>query len=366
MLMVHLHIYSKWWHYDFIRTRLWSLGEINVTEKNTRTGEASAVAAALLDDLETSSQSVDKILMRAKRLARLMRDSDAQLWLDYETKGYPENFNFSCLGSCESYAISSGRLDPVEGKYHKQSLSKIEADVYGAQISLDRFSPTAVGAVKDHTEKRATSALLGHQFKIQEEHKDFYSGYKAMMVSFMAGLHNYATDMYLALELGDAAQDIFEGARNEIDSFVRAHCPKAAEKIVSINESIANHSVESRTAALTSCRRLLMTVADSLFPASTTDWIDSKGKPRKVGEEQYKNRLLAYMAERVASSSNDAILSSELEYVAARLDAIYEKTCKGVHVDVTVQEARLAVIHTYLFLGEIALLPREAVPGSCS
>jgi hypothetical protein len=40
--------------------------------------------------------------------------------------------------------------------------------------------------------------------------------------------------------------------------------------------------------------------------------------------------------------------------LAARLDAIYEKTCKGVHVDVTEAEARLAVIHTYLFLGEIA------------
>lgn len=331
-------------------------------DKSTRIAEARSVAMSLLDDLETSSLSIDKILMRSKRLARLMRDTDAQLWLDYETKGYPLDFDFETLGSCKAYAISSGRYNVVEGTYRTHSLSDLEAQVYGAQVTLDGFSPSAVGAVKDFLEKNATEQLLGQQIRIQRANKTVYSDYKALLISLIAGIHNYVTDMYLALELGDAAQDIFEGARREIDSFVRAHCPKAAEKIVAINERIADDSVESRTAALTSCRRLLMTVADSLFPASDTDWLDSKGKPRKVGEEQYKNRLLAYMAERTNSSSNEAILSSELEFLAARLDAIYEKTCKGVHVDVTSQEARLAVIHTYLFIGEIALLPREPLP----
>lgn len=332
-----------------------------MTDRSTRISEARSVASALLDDLEASSLSIDKILMRAKRLARLMRDTDAQLWLDYETKGYPSNFNFKSLESCEKYAISSGRYNVSEGTYRAHSLSELEARVYGAQVTLDSFSPVAVGSVKDFLEKNATEKMLDQQIKIQTSNKNVYSDYKSLFVSYIAGIHSYATDMYLALELGDAAQDIFEGARHEIDSFVRAHCPKAAEKIVAINERIADDSIESRTAALTSCRRLLMTVADSLFPASAKDWLDSKGKPRKVGEEQYKNRLLAYMAERTDSSSNEAILSSELEFLAARLDAIYDKTCKGVHVDVSAQEARLAVIHTYLFLGEIAVLPRDSL-----
>ncbi len=330
-----------------------------MTDKTTRISEARSVAISLLDDLETSSLSIDKMLMRSKRLARLMRDTDAQLWLDYESKGYPDDFDFETLGSCKVYAISSGRYNVAEGTYRTKSLSEIEAGAYGAQVTLDSFSPTAVGAVKDFLEKKATEQLLDQQITIQRANRTDYSSYKALVASLISGVHNYVTDMYLALELGDAAQDIFEGARDEIDNFVRAHCPKAAEKIVAINERIADDSVESRTAALTSCRRLLMTVADSLFPASNTDWVGPKGKPRKVGEEQYKNRLLAYMSERTDSGSNEAILSSELEFLAARLDAIYEKTCKGVHVDVTPQEARLAVIHTYLFIGEIAILPRD-------
>lgn len=335
-----------------------------MTEQSTRIGEARSVAASLLNDLETSSVTVDKILMRAKRLARLMRDDDAQVWLDYETKGYPIPFNFKELGNCSKYATSSGRYDLVAEGYHAHSLPKLEAFVYGAQVSLDSFSPTPIGAVKDFLEMRASEALLTEQLKLQKENKDDYTNCKTLFVSLLSAIHSYATDMYLALELGDAAQDIFESARGAIDTFVRAHCPKAAEKIVAINERIADNSTESRTAALTSCRRLLMTVADSLFPKSDVDWIDVKGKSRKVGEEQYKNRLLAYMSERTNSKSNDAIIGSELEFLAARLDAIYEKTCKGVHVDVDIQEARLAVIHTYLFIGELAVLPRDPVASN--
>ena len=159
--------------------------------------------------------------------------------------------------------------------------------------------------------------------------------------------------MFIAIELGDIAQDIFEGARSAVDSFVRAHCPKAAEKLIAINERMSDKSGESRTAALTSCRRLLMTVADSMFPARDSEWMDGTGKSRKVGVEQYKNRLLAYLAEQESASSQEIILSG-IEHLAARLDAVYEKTCKGVHVEVSEQEARLAVIHTYLFIGEVA------------
>jgi hypothetical protein len=54
------------------------------------------------------------------------------------------------------------------------------------------------------------------------------------------------------------------------------------------------------------------------------------------------------------------VVVSGLEHLAARLDAIYDKTCKGVHVDVSEQEARLAVIHTYLFIGEIAAATEAA------
>ncbi len=38
--------------------------------------------------------------MKAKRLARIMRDTDAQIWLDFETKGYPDGFRLRELELC--------------------------------------------------------------------------------------------------------------------------------------------------------------------------------------------------------------------------------------------------------------------------
>lgn len=332
---------------------------------STRTSEARRVVISLLDELESSSSAIDTILMRAKRLARLMRDTDAQHWLDLETSGYPATFSFAKLGTCRKYAAACGRLDEAESKFYRQSLPEFEANAESEQLLMATHKPSSSGLskVKDFIEKRATESLMATQLKLQVTQQKNYARSKSVFASLKAGIHNYATDMYLALELGDIAQDIFEAARNEIDTFVRAHCPKAAEKLVAINERMADDSSESRAAALTSCRRLLMTVADSLFPASEDDWTDTNGKVRKVGVEQYKNRLLAYISSRCSSDGSSAIVKSELEFLAARLDAIYEKTCKGVHIDVSSEEARLAVIHTYLFIGEIARFPRDVAGG---
>jgi hypothetical protein len=338
---------------------------MNENAKSNRISEARSVVGSLLDDLESSSATIDTVLMRAKRLARLMRDTDAQRWLDLETSGYPSNFSFDDLGTCRKYAAACGRLNEAEKKFYTQSLPEFEANAETEQLLLAANKPasSSLSKVKDFVEKSATEALMATQLRLQATQKKNYAQSKKIFVSLKAAIHNYATDMYLALELGDIAQDIFEGARNEIDTFVRAHCPKAAEKLVAINERMADDSSESRASALTSCRRLLMTVADSLFPPSEDGWTDSSGKVRKVGVEQYKNRLLAYIATRCSSDGSTAILESELEFLAARLDAIYEKTCKGVHIDVSSEEARLAVIHTYLFIGEIAKFPRDVTGG---
>lgn len=326
-----------------------------MAEKSSRIDEARRVVIDLLDGIESSSISIDPIILRAKRLARLMRDSDAQSWLDLEMRGYPDNFNFSTLGTCRQYAASCGRLIESESKYHAISLPELEAKVESEQVLISTLKPvTSATNAKDFSEKNATEALMAAQLKVQTNLKNRFTQNKQLYSSIKSGIHSFATDIYIALELGDSAQNIFESARDEIDKFVRAHCPKAAEKLVAINERMAEDSTESRSAALTSCRRLLMTVADSLFPARDEDWKDKTGKIRKVGVEQYKNRLLAYLSEHSSSESDSAILVSELELIAAKLDAVYEKTCKGVHINVSIQEAKLAVISTYILLGEVA------------
>lgn len=327
----------------------------------SRIDEARTIVQELLSSLETSQVSIEIILMKAKRLARLMRDADAQVWLDLETRGYPDKFNFTELGNCRQYAKRGGRLTP-DDKYYMVGLPNLEAQIKADEAIIDGFRTSKYStSAKDYVEAGATSTLNTGQIKFQRAQKEHYASNRSLFISMKSAIHNYATDVYLAIELGDVAQDIFEGAREKVDNFVRVNCPKAAEQLVAINERMQENLPESRSAALTSCRRLLMTVSDSVFPPQSNDWKDSKGKLRKVGSEEYKNRLLAFVDSQISSNSSYSILAAEIEHLAARVDAVYEKVSKGVHTDVSTDEARLAVIQTYLFIGEIARLSTESI-----
>jgi AbiTii len=222
-----------------------------MTDKSTRIDEARLVAIGLLDNLETSSTSIDSLILKTKRLARLMRDTDAQHWLDLEMRGYPDNFNFSILGTYRQYAASCGRITENTGKYYKISLPELEAHIEYDQALISTIKPIASATKVDNfVEKSATEALMSTHLKVQMNQKNRYTNNKHLFSSIKSGIHSFATDMYIALELGDSAQNIFESARDEIDRFIRAHCSKAAEKLVAINERIAEDSTESRSATL--------------------------------------------------------------------------------------------------------------------
>jgi hypothetical protein len=321
----------------------------------SRIDEARSAVRELLNEIESQDFPVERYLMKAKRLARLLRDLDAQKWLDYELKGYPDKLSFSELGTCKRYAESGGRL--TDGKYWQLSLPSLEARCKADEATLSSFNVNQPLAVAENfVVARATAELMSKQTNLLNRKKSDYQQNVSLLSSLKGSIHSYATECYLAIEFSDIAQDIFEQTREDVDAFIRANCPEAAEKVVAINERMREDEAESRAAALTSCRRLLMSVADAIFPATQDSYIDGKGKTRKVGQEQYKNRLVAFLEKRLQSESTVAILTSEIEHLAARLDAVYEKNCKGVHDTVTAEEARLAVIQTYLMIAEISRL----------
>ena len=99
----------------------------SVNERSDRRAEALVVARELVDDLESGVVSIAQNLMKAQRLARLLRDSDAQRWLDLESRGYPETLDLRELGSCAKYAHRA-----LVGEGHKvipTSLPALEAQV---------------------------------------------------------------------------------------------------------------------------------------------------------------------------------------------------------------------------------------------
>ena len=323
-------------------------------DKNTRVSEAKEAANSLLSDIETTDITMEKILLKTKRVARLLRDSDAQKWAEYELSGYPSNLVYSDLGSCEKYFSASCR--PSEGgKYYHLSAIELEAKAHSEKQKLDNFMPkSSPSSAKDFLASNATMSMRNKELEISTGIQNNYLKYKRIVSGVKSSIHGYITDTVISLEFGDIAQSIFDELRTDVDKFIQAKAPQAAEKLIAISDRMSEGNEEACAEALTSCRRLLMTLADALFPAQSTDWVDQKGKARKVGTEQYKNRLCAFISTKISSSSTLSLIESDVEHLAKRIDAVYEKSCKGVHTDITIEEARLTIIQAYILIGELA------------
>ena len=258
-----------------------AVAEDHVREtRSTRRTEARVAARELVEALEETAP-IDKCLMKAQRLARMLRDPDAQLWLDHETRGYPSDFSLRTLGTCQKYAW---RWISATNMILTTSLPEMEAMVRAAEAVLNKMqAPNITTTAANYTESGATKAVIGTVTKGIVAARDIYSSAVAQFSRQRSHLYRYAADTLVSLEFGEVAEDVFQGARNVADEFLRSVAPKAVEQLLAAEGRMADGDAESLSASLASCRRVLRTVADAVFPPRNEPHIDHAGKPRKVG-----------------------------------------------------------------------------------
>jgi hypothetical protein len=174
-----------------------------------------------------------------------------------------------------------------------------------------------------------------------------------------AKICRYVLDKYYELKFGLIPEEIFERTRDRVDKKLREMVPAAVEKFVSAYENLKSTNPEDWSNAVHSCRRILKTVADALYPPNPGEETEVKrnGKSIKIGPDNYINRLMIYIEDHSTSEKSRDIIGSSLKYIGDRLDAIYNATTKGTHADITRRdEAERYIIYTYLLLGDILSL----------
>ena len=130
---------------------------------------------------------------------------------------------------------------------------------------------------------------------------------------------------------------------------------------MSAYEKLASSSTEDWSLALTSCRRVIKAVADILFPPQK-----EKINGRLVGDEQYINRLWAFLDQNVVHGSDKNLAKAHVDYLGAFLQKLNDKASKGVHASVSHKEAVRAVLYTYLTLGDILEFADKGVEKALS
>lgn len=157
-----------------------------------------------------------------------------------------------------------------------------------------------------------------------------------------------AAKLYASFSFGDIPSRQFDVIRERVDDLLLDICPEAIEKFMSAYERLGSASSEDWSLALTACRRVIKSVADVIFPTTK-----ESRNGRKLGEDQYINRLWAFLDDQLEASSDKDLAKAHVNYLGSFIQRLNDKTSKGVHTSVSYEEAVRAVLYTYLTLGDI-------------
>ena len=105
------------------------------------------------------------------------------------------------------------------------------------------------------------------------------------------------------------------------------------------------------------CRSLLTGLADHLWRDERATYTPLKGDGPDGGlvvtPDRTKNRLAAYLHQSIGGSTAEDYLRAETERIWQSISKLIDLTNKGHDAGVAQEDAELAVVGTYVLLGEI-------------
>jgi hypothetical protein len=325
----------------------------------TLSSEILDLTRTALELFETSS--LDASARRALRIARLRGDAD-EAWLlrtDLRPLGGSEDLRIIEIGSLfqgSEYAFI------------------VEADRRLREIWIQERTPFKIE--KPLSEVMKQGNLLGGSILDLQRQRDHYDGEKqkcddvtlrAMLEqrASIAGeiidrirfrTYSYLCRLETELTFSVSGQDIFGRHRQRVDLCLSEVASDVLEQFNAAYRRMNEGDIEARTHALTSCRRILKSVADVVYPAKQQPVVDSSGKQRDVSDDKYISRLWQFLDESGIGRTVKKSMNGTLTDVGNRVDRLYELACKGVHDEVSTDEVEWCVVQTYILSGEILQL----------
>lgn len=296
------------------------------------------LAQELMDDIELSRLPAEALILKCSRLARLFGDTETQEWLEFEMSGEGDKR--------EQYMTMTGRwTDYKEKRGYRYPLAQIEAMIAAMELDL---KGTQVPALSGDSMYGTARNIMNKATNV----RNFIGQLNGIKSRVLSHLHRFVSDIYYEKAFSGLAGSIFDQYKIEVDILITSQCGDVIRKLPYIYDRLAEGDSESVSQALTTCRRVIDGFADAIYPP-TEETVESEGNTLSLGAERHQNRINAYIMERTDSKSRRQRLRQTLAN-------LYGRVSVGVHSEVTAEEARALFLSTYLFLGEVLTLKKEA------
>jgi hypothetical protein len=150
--------------------------------------------------------------------------------------------------------------------------------------------------------------------------------------------------------------DVLVRARQYVLDRVGEIAPEAVGQIEEAEAALAAGASERWSHAVLTCRRLLKTLADALYPAQGEPVVGKDGVERNLTENRYIARLWQFAYERAGGHAAGEVTLTAIDDLGRRIDALYDATNKGVHDVVSEAEAAQLVTQTIMLCGDLLRL----------
>jgi hypothetical protein len=326
------------------------------------------LARQALDEFESVPLAAS--LRRAERIARLRGDIHyAHMFqLDLRPNGGSTTWSrteaYELLKSEEisDVHVDTWRSQIFEEWIKERSPSKVDEalkDTFGGGELIGGSIESVIrhSALMERESARVTRPQVGYQMEQRRELD------QEVIERTTHRVFTYLCTVERDLSYIGVNADIFERHRRRAESFLARISPRVLEQFTAAYRRARENDAESKTHALTTCRRILEAVADAVYPPRAEPVADSSGTPRKVGPENYINRLWMFVADSMSGSTHSKLLLATLQDFGSRIDAVYSLTNKGVHDNVSPAEVDTCVMQTYLLAGEILRIFEDSSEG---
>lgn len=308
--------------------------------EESRSEHILALAKELLDDIELSRTNAESLVLKASRLARWVGSDEVQYWLSFEMRGYTS----SNETSLKYLAITGRWINREKGHALWGPLAQQEAAIEAERAKLAALrTPDSSG--------EWAGVAIGNVTRAMKETANNISRLSGVRTRVLAQLHDFVSEVYYEKQFDSLSESIFERYKSDVDNLIGTSCGDVLNQIPSVMNRLAERDPEAISQALTTCRRIVDSFADAIYPPRD-ECIDLEGNQVSLGADKHQNRINAYIREHVDSKTRRKRLRQNLAN-------LYDRVSSGVHKECTIEEARALFLNAYLLIGEVLHLGRD-------
>lgn len=285
----------------------------------------------------------------ASKRARAEQDAVMKLLIPAEHYGPYREKIIEDMIECRAMIVINDDHEP-EDKVAVYSVGEIDSKI----VQMDRVirdSAPPQGLDSDDLYKANRRYI-----SIQDTVGPVLDSYCQVRARIREALHRYLVGCEGRIAFGQTAANSFERVRRYVDGELSAIGPEVLAEFRAAYERADTGTPAALSQALLSCRRVIIAVADVLYPARRETIQGRDGKPREMTQAAYRNRLWQYIAERVESETTRDLILATLHELGRRLDHIDSLANKGLHATVSADEADQCILQTYLLVGDLLRL----------